>query len=450
MSVPQLPYPTLVAAAQALERGEATAVSLTDALLARIEAINPKLDAVTDVLAATARREAQRSDARRAAGKSLGPLDGVPILIKDIVDTPPAICSAGLPFLRDYRPKEPAIVVRRLRDAGAVILGVTASDPGAFGTRTAAVTHPQDPTLSVGGSSGGSGSALAAGLGFAALGTDTGGSIRIPAACCAVAGFKPTRGRVSTKGVRPLVGSLDHVGPLARGVADLAAVQALLDPRYRHTAAPGRHRAVGHDPAWLEEADPRIRDAIVRVLAACRDLGYAIREVRLPRPSEYVATHRVIFCSESAAYHFATFPDRLEEYPETPRRIFAAARQHTGYDLVGAMRRRADMSAVVQALFDSVDFLVTPTLPALGARRDAATLPIGGKDVDFTLAMIRFTHLFNHAGNPVVALPTAALAPGIAASAQIVGPLDRDAAVLGFAQQIEDALQVAIDYRIAA
>jgi Asp-tRNA(Asn)/Glu-tRNA(Gln) amidotransferase A subunit family amidase len=362
------------------------------------------------------------------------------------------VCSAGLPFLRDHRPQRPAVVVKRLRAVGAVILGVTASDPGAFGTRTGAVTHPQAPASSVGGSSGGSGAALAAGLGFAALGTDTGGSIRIPAACCAIAGFKPTRGRVSTEGVRTLVWSLDHVGPMARRVGDLTPVQAVLDPRYRATAGAPRSgpRAVGHDPAYYADADPQVRDAVGRVLALCRDLGYAVREVALPRPEEYVATHRIIFCAESAAYHFAAFPERIEEYPETPQRIFAAARTHTGYDYVRAMRRRAEVSREVQALFHEVDFLVAPTLPVLAPPREAARLMVGGKDTDFTLAMIRYTHLFDHTGNPVVALPAAAIAAGVAASAQIVGALDRDAAVLAFGERLEQGLGVSPDYGVRA
>ena len=220
----------LTAAAAALESGELSSVDLTDQTLDRIERLNPRLCALSDVTADSARREAARADRRRARDVRVEPLTGIPVAVKDIIDTTPAVCSSGLDFLSDYRPETDAKVVRQLRRAGAVVVGVSASDPGAFGVRTAAVTHPQAPERTVGGSSGGSGAALAAGLAFAALGSDTGGSIRIPSACCVVAGLKPTRGRVSLEGVRPLVWSLDHVGPMTRSARDLGLVQQALDP----------------------------------------------------------------------------------------------------------------------------------------------------------------------------------------------------------------------------
>lgn len=446
--IPELPYPSLAAAADALANREITAAALAEVLLHRIARFNPRIGAVTDLLAETARREAARSDVRRAAGAARGALDGVPVVVKDIIDTVPAVCSAGLPFLQHHRPKRDAAVVRRLRRAGAVILGVTATDPGAFDTRTPAVTHPQAPALSVGGSSGGSGAALAAGFGYAALGTDTGGSIRIPAACCAIAGLKPTRGRVSLDGVRPLVWSLDHVGPMARRAGDLAPVQAALDPGFPRAAAKRQHGAIGHDPAFYADAAAPIRDAFDRLLSLCGKLGYAVRAVSLPAPDEVARMHMTIFCAESAAYHFSTFPDRLDAYPQTPTRVFAAARQQTGYDYVLAMRRRAEMTRQVQALFDDIDILLAPTLPVPTPRHDAATLPVGGREMDFTMATVRYTCLFDHTGHPVVAMPIAALAPGVAVSAQLAGPLDGDAGTVVFAERLERAFGLEIDHAL--
>src|SRR5262249_42506485 len=162
---------TLTEAATALAAGRSSSEELTADALAAIERLNSRLSAVTDLTASSALREARDSDRRRATAAARGPLDGIPVIVKECIDTRGAICSDGLPFLADYRPPTDAVVVRRLRRAGAVILGVSATDPGTFGVRTAAVTHPQAPGLTVGGSSGGSAAALAAGFCFAALGT---------------------------------------------------------------------------------------------------------------------------------------------------------------------------------------------------------------------------------------------------------------------------------------
>ena len=152
----------LTDAATALERGEVGSVDITEQALDRVERLNPRVCALSDVIAESARREAVRADRRRARGARTGPLSGIPVAVKNIIDTTPAVCSSGLDFLSDYRPATDAKVVRQLRRAGAVIVGVSASDPGAFGVRTAAVTHPQAPDRTVGGSSGGSGAVLAA------------------------------------------------------------------------------------------------------------------------------------------------------------------------------------------------------------------------------------------------------------------------------------------------
>lgn len=167
----------------ALNRREVSAVELTESTLRRIEALNPRINAFRDVIADRALADARHIDGLRARGEPLGALAGLPIGIKEIVDTTPAICSAGLSFRSDHRPQQDAAVTAALRQAGAIVTGVTITDPGAFGVRTAEVVHPQQPGLSTGGSSGGSAAALAAELCYATIGTDTGGSIRIPSPC---------------------------------------------------------------------------------------------------------------------------------------------------------------------------------------------------------------------------------------------------------------------------
>jgi Asp-tRNA(Asn)/Glu-tRNA(Gln) amidotransferase A subunit family amidase len=446
---PDLPFATLREAAEALAQGRISALELTELCLARIAQLNPTIGAITGELPAAARRKAQAIDDSRRRGAQLGPLAGIPVAVKDLIDTRTAICSAGLPFLADYRPTGDAAVVRRLRRAGAVILGVTATDPGAFGVRTAAVRHPQHPALTVGGSSGGSGAAVAAGLCYAALGSDTGGSIRIPAACCAVAGLKPTRGRLPLAGVRPLVASLDHVGPLARRVADLVIVEAALDPAaFRRRGKAGRARSVvGHDPSFHQDADAAVNHATAATLDACRALGAEIREVRLPAPDEVLRLHGVIFAAESTAYHMGAFAEHRSLYSDVARAMFELAERHRGYDYVRAMDERAAMTARVLSLHEDVDFILLPTLPVLTPERAAETIRIGGSDVEFTLALIRYTCLFNHTGQPVVAMPSALARGGVAASVQLVGNRGDDAATLDFAAALERELGLDIDFR---
>jgi len=420
-----------------------------DELLERIAALNPRVNALREVLADSARREARRVDRLIHAGRDPGPLAGVPVAVKEIIDTTPAVCSAGLEFLSDYRPERDAPVVRRLRRAGAIIIGVAISDPGAFGVRTAATHHPQAVGRTVGGSSGGSGAALAAGFCAAALGTDTGGSIRIPAACCGIAGLKPTRGRVPTEGVRPLVWSLDHVGPMARSVADLTAMQRVLDSRFRRTRKAGSKAVVvGHDPRYYHDAETPVVRGMEDALRACRTLGAEVREVALPDPDEMHTVHLVIFCAEAAAYYHAAFPDQRDRYPEAAGMLIELADGHTGHQYVHAMRQRAAITRRVDALFDSVDMVLAPTVPVLPPAHDAETVELSGNAMEFTLAMIRYTCLFDHTGNPVVAMPSAYYGPGIASSIQVIGPTNRDGDVLAFAERLEAALGLEIDYEV--
>ena len=439
---PPLPYGTLREAARALAQGRISARELTDAVLARIDALNPTLCAFTDILADQAQNEAARIDRQRASRVNLGPLAGIPVAIKDLIDTVPAICSGGLPFRVDHRPTRDAVVVRRLRHAGAIVVGVTATDPGAFGVRTAAVTHPLAPDRTVGGSSGGSGAALAAGLAYGALGTDTGGSIRIPAACCGITGLKPTFGRVSTVGVLPLASSLDHVGPMARSVSDLAPLAAALDPHYQETARLGRRRRfiVGYDPGYAADAEPLAATGLDRALALCGKLGGEVRPVSLPKPADATETHLAIFCADAADFHLAAFPDRLSSYPPFARSMLQLANTLPGYRYRRALRHRARMRAALRTVFSEVDFVIVPTLPVPPPFKDAETVAVGGEQLDFTLALIRYTFIFDHTQNPVVSFPVLEAAPGIGASVQVVANTNRDADAVTFAGRLETLL----------
>lgn len=443
---------TLREAADALSAARVSSEELTRDTISRIEEINPRLGAVTDLTASSALRAARNSDVRRATGGARGALDGIPVLVKDCIDTRRAVCSAGLSFLADYRPSADAPVVRRLRWAGAVILGVCATDPGTFGVRTPAVIHPQAPGLTVGGSSGGSAAALAAGFCLGALGTDTGGSIRIPSACCLTAGLKPTYARVSRAGVRPLAPSADHVGPMARRAADLRAIAEVIDRGFTRAMrrSAGRKLTIGHAPAYWRDAAPKVADGMSAALDAAQKLGGRIREVALPSLEAVGEFHVAILAAESAAYHFTTFPAQLDGYSPVARGLFEIARNQRGYEYLVACERREEARRAVDALFEDVDFLLVPTLPVTPPQRDAESVRVGGIERDFTWALVRYTALFDHTGHPAVSLPASVLAPGIGASVQVVGARDRDLDVLGFAESLERELALSIDWSIRA
>ena len=331
-------------------------------------------------------------------------------------------------------------------------MGVTATDPGAFGVRTPEVTHPQAPERNVGGSSGGSGAALAAGLCFSALGTDTGGSIRIPSACCLVAGLKPTYGRVPTEGVRPLAWSLDHIGPLVRRVEDVAAVQQVLDPSFARTARGVKPRSlvVGYAPGYHQDAGAEVQAGFAQVLEACRSLGVRLREIILPDPDEVLQFHMINLPTEAAAYHFDIFPGKLEEYPPVARETLKMAAQQFGYSYVRAQRKRQEVRKRVTQLFREVDFIIVPTLPILAPLRSQETVTVGGVERSVLLAMIRYTCLFDQTGHPALSFPVSVLKPGVGTSAQVVGPHNRDGDVVALAERLEAVLNLKIDYAVRA
>ncbi|WP_048648505.1 amidase [Nitratireductor soli] len=421
-----------------LEKREITARDLTVAFLDRIEAHNAALGAVTDILAETAGKTAARIDEMRAQGSDPGPLGGLPVLVKDIIDTVPAVCSAGLPFLSDRRPQHDAWIVKRLRDAGAVILGVTATDPGAFGVRTEAVRHPVWPDFTVGGSSGGSGAALAAGFGYLALGTDTGGSIRIPAAACEIAGLKPTYGCWPLQGIRPLTHTLDHVGPMARSVADLVSIWQALEasggPRLPDNPV------IGFDPSGFAEADPIVHEGMEAALAGLRRLGCTIVEVSLPSPERVIEVHGVVLLSEAAALYQAEGLAEHPDLPDLPRSNLKAGGDIPASRYIRAMQARKEFTRQVDAALKSCDVLMMPTLPVTPPARFAPSVLIAGDEHDFTLGLVRYTCLFDHTGHPALAMPASAGRDAPGASIQLATRRGGDAELLNVGAMLEQEL----------
>ncbi|RWJ32003.1 amidase [Mesorhizobium sp.] len=443
---PSLRYASIDAVARQLGDGSISAVQLCEHVLAAVDEVDGSLRGYSQVLSKTALTEAAASDARRKAGHALGPLDGIPLAVKDLIDTRPAVCRAGLDHLADYVPNADAGVVAALRQAGAVIVGVTETDPGAFSTDTPRTINPLGPDRTVGGSSGGSAAVVAAGLAFAAIGTDTGGSIRIPAACCSIYGFKPTWGRIDTSGVRPLAYSLDHVGPLARSVADLTLVQSVLDPALGAVVDRDGAWSLGTCPAYFADAAPDVQASVAATLDALRMRGAAVREVALPSPTDVLAFHMVNLPKEAADYHTSRFPDAWPDYPEIARATVEAGRNTNPAGYAAAEEQRAAATAMVERALETVDAIILPTMPVDAPPRDMRQVALGHKVVTKLEATIRYTALFNQTGHPVLELPATMLADGRALGIQLVGKKNQDASLLALAARIERVLSIRVDY----
>lgn len=425
------------AASAAIAKREVSVEALTSYCLSTIAQTNGQTHTLRFVASEQALETARALDLTIKTGTAFGPLTGIPIVVKENCDTAGAPCSAGLDFRANNRPDTDAPLVARLRQAGAVIIGVSVSDPGAFGVRTLDVTHPANADLTVGGSSGGSAAALVAGYCLAAIGTDTGGSIRIPSACCGTAGLKPTFSVLPMTGVYPLVPTLDHIGPMAKTVADPALMWDALQDRRSPTAGV---KVIGYDPKWVRDAEAPVANAFWSLLERLGSVGIIAKIVDLPDLDAISKMHGTIFFVESAAHHYAHYTQDIPNYPEMARDWFKAAQALPVSDYVTACVQRQSLTAHVNRLLDDVDVIVTPTLSVLHPRRDADTVRIGGRDHDFTLGLVRQTCLFNHTGHPALAMPLYKEGTNPPPSVQLVGRRHDEQRLLDFGQAIERAL----------
>lgn len=425
------------------------------ALLQRVGREDRAVGALSDRLDVSALAAAERIDALAPDARLALPLAGMPVVVKDLIDTPPATCRGGLDLFSDWRPASPAESVRRLQAAGAIVIGVGHTDNAGFGVRTAQVRNPKFPGRTVGGSSGGSAAAVAAGWVPAALGTDTGGSIRIPAACCGVAGFKPTWGRVPVEGVRTLVASLDHVGPIAVDVATLRRIQQVLDPdgvpppaaggRERtHAAARWGQLRIGFARALIDASADGVSAAMQRSLARLRAAGVTAVPVDLPGDPLLEYVHETVFCHEAAQAWAAVLhdPKRLAGLPPMVRDTLCAGAAIPAQSLARARAARTAMCAQVDRLFDTVDLLLSPTLPVPAPAIGARHVRLRGEDHGFTGLLIRHTRLFNHTGHPALAwpLPVDLQADPNPVSLQIAAGTGRDGWLLDIGADIEALL----------
>lgn len=440
--------------ASRVRRREISPVEITREYLSRIEKLNPSLNAFITVTAESALAEAQTAEDEISQGKWRGPLHGIPIALKDLIDTAGVRTTSASALHENRVPTEDAELVRRLRQAGAVFVGKTNLHEFAYGGSSLVshfgdVHNPWDVNRIAGGSSGGSAASVTAGMCCAAIGTDTAGSIREPAALCGCVGFKPTYGRVPSRGVIPLSASLDHVGPLASTVSDTAIVlQAIAgyDPQditSSDVSVADYVSAVGQDAKSLrvgvprayffEDLDPEVASVMEHALRGIRTLVREVREIQLEVP-----TDRTLQAAESYAYHAENVGASPHLYKvETLRRI------RTGENISAAdyIRRRSELEQTrrtIHSVFSTVDLLVTPTTPIPAPSiAELKASPDALRPAE--LKLLRNTRPFNVWGLPAISVPCGFMQNDLPIGLQIAGPHWREDLVLRLACAYEQA-----------
>ena len=413
-----------------LRARQITSEQVTNGCLERIEADNPRLNAFILVTADEARRQAREADRELAAGHDRGPLQGVPISIKDLLDVRGLATTAASRVREGHRAACDAPAIAHLRQAGAVFVGKTNLHEFAFGTTNedsafGPARNPHDPSRSPGGSSGGSAASVAAGMALATIGTDTGGSIRIPAAACGIVGLKPSYGEVALDGVVPLSRTLDHVGPLALTVADACLVyHALLGDAAATTPAPrpvaGVRLAVPRR-YFCDLLDEDVRSRFEAALDRLRAHGAHVDDIDIGHAADIGPIYLHITLAEAAAYHATTLESMPERYTTPVRVRLEMGRYVLAEDYVRALAGREVLRREVDAALSQHDALVLPTLPIAAPPLGAASVQIGASTEPVRNVMLRLTQLFNMTGHPAISIPTGRTSAGLPCALQLVG-----------------------------
>ncbi len=465
-----MPYTSIREIADEIHSGLITPSELVAETLQRIEEQDGALQAFTTVIREQAFKDAEQLEREQRTGLYRSQLHGIPIAIKDLIAVKGVRMTASSNVLADHVAQEDAMVVEQLRKAGAIIIGKTNTYEFAYGPYSPPTHNPWNPAHTAGGSSGGSAAAVASGLCPGAIGTDTGGSIRIPAACCGVTGLKPTYGRVSCYGVIPLSWSLDHVGPIGRSAEDCAILFdaiAKYDPRDPNSVSgppisPGRYTATliggteGRGPLSLQglklgipedsfvaPLHPEVRTAWRAALRVLEEEGAEIIDVELPRPT--MELYRTIQRPEATLAHIQKgwFPTQLDAYGDTVRTRLLEGQAITAVAYLNAQHERRIFSSSLRTIMLRVDAFILPTLPipAPLLEQTALDMEIDGVTENATTALLRMTMPFNLSGLPAVSCPCGFTSHGLPIGLQIAGKPFEEATVLRIAhayQQLTD------------
>ena len=445
-----------------LRKRQVSATEIVQAMLARIQALDGQMHAYITVMADEALSAARRLDAELAAGQDRGPLHGIPVAVKDLYDTAGTRTTSGSKIFADRVPEQDATSVARLREVGAVIIGKTNLNEFACGVMSTNahygdVFNPWDLSRTPGGSSGGSGAAVAAGLCTMAAGSDTGGSIRIPAALCGIAGLKPSYGRISCHGIMPLSWEQDHPGPMARTVHDAALMLSAMAgwdfadpvtvrqpvPKYALELDGGIAGCrVGIERQYaLQGISSEVRNAFEQVLATLATLGAEVVDVQVPGLEEGISAGLVIWNAEATAVHEVWLRSRPEDYdPRVGPRLgngFAVS----GIAYARAQRARRQLMRNLQVLFEDVDLLITP-MCAIGAPpQGASQVLVDGQEFDVLPGLTRYSRVFNLTGLPAISIPCGFTSDDLPIGLQLVGALYDEVTVLRAAYAYDQATE---------
>ena len=444
---------------------EVSPVEVTQAHLDRIARLDPKLNAYVTVTADLALAAARVAEAAVVAGRPLGSLHGVPFGLKDVFDTKGVRTTAGSRILAERIPDADATVTRRLVEAGGILLGKLQMVEFAFGAdgvndRYGTPWNPWDMAIHrvCGGSSSGAGAAVAAGMCPGALGSDTGGSVRIPASLCGLSGLKPTYGRVSRAGVLPLAWTMDHVGPMTRTAGDLALMLGViagpdpLDPTSSEVPVPDYVAALSGEvdgirvgvlrEYFVDDAAPEQRAAVEAAGQTLEGLGATIEDTQLPAMPMSVAAKQTVLAPEAYAYHEAWLKTRAADYGSAVRARILAGAFVTGTEYVNGQRLRTLLRNDIDRLLARYDVLLAPSTAFAAPPVAEKTVELGGQSVPVAMNLSRYTGVFNLSGHPAASVPCGFTAEGLPIGLQIVGRWFDESTVL----RVADAYQRATDW----
>lgn len=432
-----LHFQDLIEISRQIQAGRISSEKVTSHLLERINTIDPKLHSFATLMAEESLAAARQADQEISDGKIRSPLHGVPIAVKDLLWTEGTATAHGMPLYKSFIPNQDATTVKRLRDAGAIILGKLQQTEGAFTNhhpKIKAPINPWDSELWSGVSSSGSGVATAAGLCFASLGTDTGGSIRFPSAANGITGIKPTWGRVSRYGSFELAASLDHIGPMARSTADAAALLGIiagpdpLDPTAAQVAVPDyltimtngvSGLRLGWDSNWAQQSlDSDTQRVLNDALKALSKLGVEVKEIEFP-DSEQIGLDWAALCGVETAYaHRETYPKYAKEYGPDLAALIDLGLSQSVLDYQELVRRRADFTGRVNSVFGNVDLVLAPATTYAGVSSDDMSRL--GQDPELLAGMLRYTSPIDVSGHPTITLPGGVTEKGAPTAFQLI------------------------------